>query len=109
LAEGARQHGVTIREGVEVLNILQKAGRATGVETALGAIQSEVVVLCGGMWTRKLALRAGINIPLHPVEHHYIVSEPIEGAHPDLPVGRDPDDTLYFRPEDNAIVLGAFQ
>ncbi|MFN8494770.1 MAG: FAD-dependent oxidoreductase [Caldilineaceae bacterium] len=109
LAQGARNHGVTILEGVEVLNLLQKEGRATGVETALGVIQSEFVVLCGGMWTRRLALRAGVNIPVYPVEHHYIVSEPIEGAHPDLPVGRDPDDTLYFRPEDNAVVLGAFQ
>jgi len=109
LAQGARNRGVTLLEGVEVLNLLQKDGRATGVETTLGTLKSEVVVLCGGMWTRNLALRAGIQIPLYPVEHHYIVSEPIAGAHPDLPVGRDPDDTLYFRPEDNAIVLGAFQ
>ncbi|CAN5713842.1 FAD-dependent oxidoreductase [soil metagenome] len=109
LAQGARNRGVTILEGVEVRQILHKDQRATGVETALGAIHSEVVVLCGGMWTRNLALRAGINIPVYPVEHHYIVSEPIEGAHADLPVGRDPDDALYFRPEDNAIVLGAFQ
>ena len=109
LAQGARNQGVTILEGVEVLNLLQKAGRATGIETAQGTIQSEFVVLCGGMWTRRLALRAGVNIPVYPVEHHYIVSEPIEGAHPDLPVGRDPDDTLYFRPEGNAVVLGAFQ
>ncbi len=109
LAQGARNQGVTILEGVEVLNLLQNAGRATGVETAQGTIQSEFVVLCGGMWTRRLALRAGVNIPVYPVEHHYIVSEPIEGAHPELPVGRDPDDTLYFRPEGNAVVLGAFQ
>ena len=56
------QQGVTIREGVEVLNILQQAGHATGVETESGTIQSEVVVLCGGMWTREV----GIGGHQHP-------------------------------------------
>ena len=42
-----------------------------------------------------------MSVPLYPVEHHYVVSEPIEGAFDELPCGRDPDTTIYFRGEGN--------
>jgi len=67
------------------------------------------VVLAGGMWTRELGLRCGVTIPLHPVEHHYVVTEPLPGAFDELPVGRDPDLCIYFRGEGDAVLLGAFQ
>jgi 4-methylaminobutanoate oxidase (formaldehyde-forming) len=61
------------------------------------------------MWTRELGLRCGVTIPLHPVEHHYVVTEPLPGAFDELPVGRDPDLCIYFRGEGDAVLLGAFQ
>ncbi len=72
-------------------------------------IRADYVVLAGGMWTRELGLRCGVTIPLYPVEHHYVVTEPIDGAFDELPVGRDPDLCIYFRGEANAVLLGAFQ
>ncbi|MBX3743935.1 MAG: GcvT family protein [Verrucomicrobiae bacterium] len=109
LAIAARNEGATVVEGVRVTGVLHRDGRATGVVTSHGRVDAEVVVLCGGMWTRDLAQRCGVHIPLHPVEHHYVVTEPIEGAFDELPVGRDPDLCLYFRGEGDALVLGAFQ
>jgi len=121
LAKGARSRGATVAEGVRVLDILHQDGRATGVRvSAAGAggeggvpeirtIQAEFVVLTGGMWARELGLRCGVSLPLHPVEHHYVVSRPIEGAFDELPVGRDPDLCLYFRGEGQSVMLGAFQ
>src|SRR5437870_3603543 len=76
---------------------------------AIFEIKAEYVVLAGGMWTRDLGLRCGVTIPLYPVEHHYVVTEPIDGAFDELPVGRDPDLCIYFRGEGNAVMLGAFQ
>jgi 4-methylaminobutanoate oxidase (formaldehyde-forming) len=61
------------------------------------------------MWARELGLRCGVDIPLYPVEHHYVVTEPLAGAFDNLPVGRDPDLCLYFRGEGEAVMLGAFQ
>src|SRR5262249_23304801 len=140
-AKGAQARGATVVEHVRVLAVLQRQGRAVGVEVApssahsetaphppfghplpLGGgegrgegaapsttIHAEYIVLTGGMWTRELGLRCGVTIPLYPVEHHYVVTEPIDGAFDELPVGRDPDLCLYFRGEGNAVMLGAFQ
>ncbi len=109
LAKGAASRGARICERIRVRDVLHANGRATGVVTDQGTINAEFVVLTGGMWTRELGLRCGVSIPLYPVEHHYIVTEPIPGAHDDLPVGRDPDLCIYFRGEGDAVMLGAFQ
>jgi len=58
---------------------------------------------------RDFGLKCGVTIPLHPVEHHYVVTEPLPGAFDELPVARDPDAGLYFRGEGDAVMLGAFQ
>src|SRR5882762_6163553 len=109
LAKGAQRNGATIVEQCRTLDIEHATGRVTGVLTTQGPIKAEFVVLTGGMWTRELGLRCGVTIPLYPVEHHYVVTEPLAGAFDELPVGRDPDLCLYFRGEGNAVMLGAFQ
>ena len=109
LAKGAQNMGVKVVENVRAQNIQVRDGRATGVVTEQGSIRSEYVVLTGGMWTRELGLRCGVTIPLYPVEHHYVVTEPLPGAFDELPVGRDPDLCIYFRGEGDAVMLGAFQ
>jgi len=109
LAKGARARGATILENVRVTGIQHTNGRVTGVTTEHGSIQAEYVVLCGGMWTRELGLKCGVTIPLYPVEHHYVVTEPLPGAFDELPVGRDPDLCIYFRGEGRGVMLGAFQ
>jgi len=109
LAKGAQRAGATIIEHCRVLEIEHAHGRATGVLTNQGRIEAEFVVLTGGMWARELGLRCGVTIPLYPVEHHYVVTEPLAGAFDELPVGRDPDLCLYFRGEGDAVMLGAFQ
>ncbi|MDG1890143.1 MAG: FAD-dependent oxidoreductase [Verrucomicrobiota bacterium] len=109
LAKGAENRGAKIYENVETLKILHQKGRVTGVETNRGSIKAEYVVLACGMWSRHLGMTCGVSIPLAPVEHHYVVSEPIEGAFDGLPCARDPDATIYFRGEQNAVLLGAFQ
>ncbi|MBL9168534.1 MAG: FAD-dependent oxidoreductase [Verrucomicrobiales bacterium] len=109
LAKGARSRGALVLENVRVLEVEHRDGRATGVKTDQGSIKAEYVVLCGGMWTRELGRRCGVTIPLYPVEHHYVVTEPIPGAFDELPVGRDPDLCIYFRGESGGVMLGAFQ
>jgi heterotetrameric sarcosine oxidase gamma subunit len=61
------------------------------------------------MWSRELGLHCGVTIPLYPVEHHYVVTEDLQDAFDELPVGRDPDLCIYFRGEGKGVMLGAFQ
>ena len=52
---------------------------------------------------------AGVNVPLHSAEHFYVVTEPIDGVHPDLPILRDPDGYTYFKEEVGGLVIGGFE
>ena len=66
--------------------------RVTGLVTECGAtINSDVVVLCAGQWTRQLAAKCNVNVPLHSAEHFYVITKPIEGVDSNLCVMRDPD------------------
>jgi sarcosine dehydrogenase len=109
LALGAKNRGAAVFENIRVTGIEHLKGRVRGVNTTAGRIEADYVVLCGGMWTRDLGLSCGVNIPLFPVEHHYVVTEPLPGAFDELPVGRDPDLCIYFRGEGEGVMLGAFQ
>ncbi len=109
LAKGARNLGVKIHEHVEVTGVIQQAGRACGVRTALGDVQCEVVVNCGGQWARQFGRLAGVNVPLFSAEHFYIVTDVIAGVHPMLPVMRDPDGFIYYKEEVGGLVMGGFE
>lgn len=110
LAKGARMGGARIFEGVTVSEIMAKGGTATGVRTADGqAITAENVVVCGGMWSRQLGAKAGINLPLQAAEHYYLITENIDGLSRDLPVLEDPSTYTYYREEVGGLMLGLFE
>ena len=116
LAKGARQQGVTVREGVRVTGLEVAEGpagpRVTGVRTDAGDVEAEVVVNCAGQWAKAVADLAGglrLTVPLHSAEHFYVVTEEIEGVHPDLPIMRDPDGWTYFKEEVGGLVVGGFE
>src|SRR5262249_14843766 len=109
LAKGARASGVKILEDCAVTAIDIRRGRAAGVTTTLGAIESEMVVNCGGQWARELGALAGVSVPLQTVQHQYLVSEPIPGITRDLPTLRDPDRRIYFKEEVGGLVMGGYE
>lgn len=109
LAAGARQRGARVLEGVAVQRILHAEGAVTGVLTDQGPIAAEIVVNCAGMWARELAATAGVNVPLHAAEHFYVVTEPLPGLPPGLPVLRDPDACTYVKPEAGKLLAGWFE
>lgn len=109
LAKGARNRGVRIAEGVEVTGVIQEGGRVAGVRTASGDVRCETLVNCAGMWARQFGRLAGVNVPLYPAEHFYIVTERIEGVHPMLPVMRDPDGFIYYKEEVGGLLMGGFE
>ena len=109
LAKGARDRGVTIREGIAVERVRVENRAAVGVETERGYVEAETVVLACGIWTRQLAAAAGVNVPLHPCEHFYVVTEPLEGMLTGMPTLRDPTNYTYFKEETGKLMAGFFE
>ena len=109
LAKGARMRGTRVIEKTRVLDILTHDGRVTGVRTDAGDIEAEIVVNCAGQWAKQVGAMAGVNVPLHSAEHFYVVTEDIDGVHPDLPILRDPDGYTYFKEEVGGLVIGGFE
>ncbi|MBI4933968.1 MAG: FAD-dependent oxidoreductase [Actinobacteria bacterium] len=115
LARGARMHGATICEDTEVSRIEVVDGVVTAVVTVTpdgqeGRIECEKVVLCGGQWTRELASTIGVNVPLVPVEHQYVITEPFTPEVPrNLPTLRDPDRLTYYKEEVGGLVMGGYE
>jgi len=117
LAKGARMRGAKVLEGVKVTRVTEaadgKGRRVTGVdyvtEAGPGHIEADVVINCGGMWGRDLAAANGVTLPLHACEHFYLVTEPVEGLEPNLPVLRVPDECAYYKQDAGKMMLGAFE
>jgi glycine cleavage system aminomethyltransferase T/glycine/D-amino acid oxidase-like deaminating enzyme len=113
LARGARSGGARVVEGVRVTGFQVLEGpagrRVTGVETDDGHVECEVVVNCAGQWAKALGDMAGVTLPMHSAEHFYVVTEHVDGTHPDLPIMRDPDGWTYFKEEVGGLVVGGFE
>ena len=109
LARGARQAGVAIFEKCPVSAIEHKDGRVSAVESARGRIATDTVVNCAGMWARQIGRMAGVDVPLQAAEHYYLISEPVAGVHPRLPILRDPGRSTYIREEAGKLMVGIFE
>jgi len=117
LAKGARMRGVRIVEGARVTGVRIHNGRVAGVRwdardpggDDAGEIACEIVVNCGGQWAREFGRMAGVNVPLWSAEHFYVVTRPIAGVTPALPVIRDPDGLIYYKEEVGGLVMGGFE
>ncbi|HZQ60513.1 MAG TPA: FAD-dependent oxidoreductase [Casimicrobiaceae bacterium] len=113
LAKGARMRGATLLEGMSVTGVQTKHGRVDGVQwrsaDAQGTIACDTVVNCGGHWARGLGRMSGVNVPLYAAEHFYLVTKPIPGVTPSLPVIRDPDGYIYYKEEVGGLVMGGFE
>ena len=109
LAKGARMGGAQIFEETPVIGFRKEGHRVTTVITTRGEIQADIVVNCAGMWARQIGEMVGVKVPLQPTEHYYLITEPIGGVDPELPVLVDLDRYAYYREEVGGILLGLFE
>ena len=80
--------------------------------TPHGTINAEYIVNCGGLWAREVGHMSGLNFPVQPMEHHYLLTEGIDEIvnHPTrLPCGIDYEANLYFRQERDGMLLGTYE
>ena len=109
LARGARMHGAKLFENVRVTGFEMDGERIKAVLTDQGRVKCEKVVNCGGQWARQVGAMAGVNVPLQPIKHQYIITEKIDGLSPDSATIRDPDRRTYFKEEVGGLVMGGYE
>jgi glycine cleavage system T protein len=108
LAEGARRRGAEICEDTRVTGIDVKDGQVTRIVTDKGDIACDLVVDAGGMFAPEIGRMAGVNVPLIPFAHEYLITRP-EGLPLDMPTMRDPSLLVYYRPESGGLVMGGYE
>lgn len=116
LAKGARAGGAEIYRYTAVTAITQKPGGEWVVSTDKGDITCEHVVSATGNFARKTGEMVGLDVPVIPVEHQYIVTEPhpaIVERHrqglPEMGVLRESDSSWYMREENGGLLLGPYE
>ena len=109
LAEGAREGGAQIFINTRVTAIHTKDGAVTGVSTERGDIECEVVVNAAGMFAAEIGRLAGVRIPIIPMAHEYVVTQPFRERDGHIATMRDPDHLIYFREEGGGLVWGGYE
>lgn len=116
LAIGARARGAEIHRHTTVLAIRQKPNDEWVVTTDKGEITCEHVVSATGNFARQTGAMVGLDVPVIPVEHQYIVTEPhpeIRARHrqglPEMGVLRESDGSWYMREEAGGLLLGPYE
>jgi dimethylglycine dehydrogenase len=111
-ALAARNRGATLLEHNRVLSLQRLAGGEWRVETEHGPIACEHVVNAGGLWARRIGRMVGIDHPLVPMPHHYLVTDDvpavaaIDGL---MPAVTDLEGFTYLQREGDGVLLGLYE
>jgi glycine cleavage system aminomethyltransferase T/glycine/D-amino acid oxidase-like deaminating enzyme len=111
LAERARAGGARIFTSTRVTGIDSSGGRVRRVRTERGDVECEVAVIAAGMFSAEVGRLAGVRIPVQPMSHQYLVTQPFRERDPSkpLPTLRDPDLLIYFREDGGGLVMGGYE
>jgi sarcosine oxidase subunit beta len=105
-ARQAARLGARVEQSCAVERIVVEGGRVAGVDTSRGRIETDLVVLTAGVWSRELAATAGFDLPVEPERRFMHVT----GAAPDfperLPLTVDFSSSFYFHREGDGILFG---
>ena len=109
LVAGAKSSGAQFFTDTRVQSITLKDARVHEVVTDRGSIRTEIVVNAAGQWAGEIGGMVGLNLPVIPMAHLYLITRPIDGVRPDFPTMRDPDRLVYFREEVGGLVAGGYE
>jgi glycine cleavage system aminomethyltransferase T/glycine/D-amino acid oxidase-like deaminating enzyme len=112
LAAAARRLGATVLTQHRVTGIeLTDKGSVKAIQTDAGRIETEVIVIAGGIWAPQIAAMAGAFIVSTPVDHQHaaLLAVPGHELPHDMPCFRDPDNLIYGKSEAGGVVLGGYE
>ena len=105
----ARDLGATFATHAPVTGIGTERGSITSVTTPHGTFRTEHLVVAAGPWSVAVARLVGLELPIVPVLHEYVVTEPLAGWDAGLPCLRIPEVQVYARGEGGRALCGGFE
>ena len=86
------------------------------IESERSTLRAQHVVNASGTWGWEVGKMMGLNLPVVPVLHQYLVTEAvpditkrISSAASELPIIRDPEESWYVRQERDGLILGPYE
>ena len=111
-ARSAIHHGAEVVRNNPVHDLTQRPDGSWDVHTEHGVINAEVVVNAGGLWARELGRMVGVELPLLPMEHQYVITEElpeIVDHGTEIAVTIDYEGGVYTRQEGNGLLVGTYE
>jgi dimethylglycine dehydrogenase len=111
-AAAARMRGADVILRNRVLKLYPRSDGHWQVVTEQGTVVAEHVVNAAGLWAKQVGLMAGVDLPVVPMEHHYLVTEPIPelvALNRQIPTLVDLEGFTYARQEGQGLLLGVYE
>ncbi len=110
-AIAAKKRGASYFEHTKVEELIQTAD-GWQVVTDKGTITCEHVVNAAGLWAKQVGRMAGIELPVSPLKHHYLISDTIpelEQLDFEVPMTVDLEGFTYLRQDQKGVLLGIYE
>ena len=111
-AAAAKKRGATVIERNRVVELKHRPDGQWDVVTEKGVITTEHVINAGGLWAKQLGRMAGLELPVSPMEHHYLLTETIPevaALEKELPMIVDLEGFTYMRQDQKGMLLGIYE
>ena len=111
-AGAAKKRGATVIEHNRVLELKQRPDSSWDLLTEAGVINAEHVVNAGGLWAKQVGRMVGLDLPLSPLEHHYLLTETIPeiaASKAELPMVVDLEGFTYMRQDQKGMLVGIYE
>lgn len=111
-AKGARNRGADVIEHNRVMDLKPRSEGGWDVITEHGTINADHVVNAAGLWAKHVGRMAGVELPVSPLAHHYLLTEQIpqlEALDFEMPMMIDLEGFTYMRQELNGLLVGIYE
>merc|ERR1719244_250739 len=101
-----------MEQNCQVTGLEQRSDGGWDVHTGLGTVTTNRVINACGFWGREVGKLAGLDLPLVPVQHQYLVTKSVpevQALKKEIPVLRHLDGSFYLRQERDGLLIGPYE
>ncbi|KUJ80341.1 glycine cleavage system protein T [Ruegeria marisrubri] len=110
-ASAAKKRGAEYYEETKVEELIQTAD-GWQVVTDRGTITCEHVVNAAGLWAKQVGRMAGVELPVSPLKHHYLITDTVPevaAADFEMPMTVDLEGFTYMRQDQKGVLVGIYE